>query len=180
MKKITALVIAIVCLAALSGCGKIALSGSEKTPRAEREEITQTESEGVPQEPFALTVTCGEESVKAWRGTYSWMYTGGGVESDSLSVLECKKSMEPLVLGDELTARLQFEVSPDSVSVLYWGEECWGSFEYYDEGEAVPVGGSDGEYTIELKSGSYIYQVYARWDSLENCGGSAYYGFYTE
>lgn len=143
--------------------------------------------------PPELQVLCGGNSVAALRGTTSWMYqnedgTGSGIESDSVHPLEAKEYMVPLLVNarNTLTARLDWPVNPDEVTVRCWSEDSWGK--PGSESEKIPVdvleidkvdGSWDMDYLVELKDGNYIYEVIAAWTSAPNYGGSVHYGFYT-
>lgn len=160
MKKVTALILAIVCLMALSGCGQ----------------------ESSRYGPFKLTVSCGEESVEAKIGTHSW-------SSPNYSAIACgsglpggKASMSCLSIDgtEQLTAKLEFEVIPDSVSVACWSGSYWDEGGSDTEKETVTVQRGEDGYTFPLKEGVYIYMVSAKWDYTGKYGGTIDYTFYTE
>ena len=134
--------------------------------------------------PPVLTVRCGENSVKALRGTYSWSYVqnghGVGVEADSVHPLEAKDSMSPLAVAREdssAVAQLEFEAAPDSVSVCAWDTALWNRTDV--EAQAVDVA-VDEELALTLLSYDAVYSVTATWDKEKDCGGTAHYSFYTE
>lgn len=163
-------------------------------------------SDLVLENPPALTVICGKESIETLRGTTSWMYqnedgTGTGIESDSMHPLQAKEFMTPLNIIptpyshiDPLMAYLQWDVTPDKVSVRCWSEDCWGQYGNYDDtSEDIEVQKLDieiahdsnetqrtADYTIRLKEGNHIYEVVAEWNSSDKCFGTAYYSFYTK
>ncbi|MCR5683688.1 MAG: copper amine oxidase N-terminal domain-containing protein [Clostridiales bacterium] len=147
----------------------------------------------VLKEPPALTVVCGEnKSIRALKGTYSWKYqkedgTEIGINADSMHPLTAKKYMQYLENLDSSRASLLWTTAPDDVSVRCWSEECWGQFDAKSENIPVEVFETealDGSYSrgfmIELKGGSCIYEVIAKWDSFEKYNGTASYSFYTD
>lgn len=140
------------------------------------------ESAGLGSKPPALTVRCGENSVKALRGTYSWSYVqdgqGVGVEADSVHPLEAKDSMSPLAVAREdssAVAQLEFEVAPDTVSVCAWDTAFWNRTDV--EAQAVDVAVDE---ELVLLPYDAVYSVTATWDKEKDCGGTAHYSFYTE
>lgn len=145
---------------------------------------SSNESAGLGSKPPVLTVRCGENSVKALRGTYSWSYVqdgqGVGVASDSVHPLEAKDSMSPLAVVREdssAVAQLEFEVAPNSVSVCAWDTALWNRTDV--EAQAVDVA-VDEELALTLLSYDAVYSVTATWDKEKDCGGTAHYSFYTE
>ena len=175
----------------------------EKTSNNSNKTIT---SDLVLEEPPALTVVCGNESIEALRGTTSWQYDNGngtftGINSDSMHPLQAKEFMTPLNIIptpyshiDPLETYLQWDVTPDNVSVRCWSEDCWGQYgDYNDTSEDIEVQkldieiahGSDetqriADYAIRLKEENHIYEVVAEWNSSDKYFGTAYYSFYTK
>lgn len=142
------------------------------------------EQAGLGSEPPVLIVHCGENSVKALRGTYSWSYVqngqGVGVAADSVHPLEAKDSMSPLAVvrdDDSAVVHLEFEVVPDSVSACAWDTALWNKTDV--EAQAVDVA-VDDEQTLTLLPYDAVYSVTATWDQENGCGGTAYYSFYTD
>ncbi len=173
MKKYPMLWLLPVLLLALCGCG------ARETPR----------NIG-PQDLPKLTVSTRGASTAATRGTCSWGLQMDGrpaphVMIDSLHVLDSREYLTPLQLsaGGPAEGFLQFDRIPDEVQVLRWSEDCWGQPEL--PGEAVEVslsapGGAAPCWSLELMGGNYIYQIYARWNTYDPGGGSAYFGFCTQ
>ena len=143
-------------------------------------------------EPPALTVVYGENSIEASRGTYSWTYqnedgTWTGIEADSMHPLQAKEYMPSLNLLPVIPSfvGMQWDTVPDKVSVRCWSEAYWG--QYDAESEEVPAkllcidssDGCDPYFSVELKDGSYVYEVIAEWNSAEAYSGKACYSFYT-
>lgn len=139
---------------------------------------------GLGSEPPMLTVRCGENSVKAWRGTYSWSYEedgkGVGISADSVHPLEAKDSMSPLVVAtDDASAvvHLEFEAVPDTVIVRAWDTALWNRNDADAQAVDVVV---NAEQTLALLPFDAVYEVTAIWTQENGCGGTAFYGFYTE
>ena len=167
MKKCVTVILALVLVLSLVGCG----FGAK-----------------ILQYPPELTVVCGEEKTEAMTGTISWRYRAGQqMRSITTSVphpLTLKEQLTPLVLPgtspEALMGSLEWEVMPDVVSACCWSGEIWGQPDA--AGEDVPVEtGTEAakQYTIPLKDGEYIYQVDAQWNSAEDYGGTVSFVFYT-
>lgn len=126
-------------------------------------------------EPPALMVASGGTKTRALLGTYSWMYkkddgTATGICADSAHPLQSRQSMKALdrSRSDSSVATLQFEVTPDVVSVYCWDASCWGT--YNVDGEPVTVEKVAAEFEgetsalnhfIVLRDGEHIYEVVA-------------------
>ena len=174
MKKLMAMVFALLLLLAGAGCTNT---------------VNDTDSD-ILKEPPALTVVCGDPSLEANRGTTSWQYknedgTSEGFNSDSLHPLQAKEFMTPLELPaddsvDQLEASLQWDVAPDQVSVHCWSEESWDQID--EESEEIPLNTQTTDAdssSIALKDGNYIYEIVAEWNGNEKYSGMASYSFYT-
>lgn len=177
-----------------------------KTPANRTSTDKSFSNDTVLQNPPDLIVNCGNESIEALRGTTSWQYDNGngtfsGINSDSMHPLQAKEFMTPLNIIptpyshiDPLMAYLQWDVTPDKVSVRCWSEDCWGQYgDYDDTSEEIEVQKLDieiahgsnetqrtADYTIRLKDENYIYEVVAEWNSSDKYFGTAYYSFYTK
>lgn len=160
MKRLAAIIMAIACLLALSGCGQ----GANKYG------------------PFKLTVTCGEASTEAKIGTHSWSSPKYSVDACGTGLPGGRDSMNCLGIAgaEQLTAQLDFEVIPDSVTVLCWSGDYWekGGTEVLSVN--VPVTKAADGYSFSLKDGVYIYRVSAKWEHTGKYGGTVDYSFYTE
>jgi hypothetical protein len=186
MKKMLLVMLAMLCLVALAGCGS-------KTVESDAPEALKI----VP----TLTVHCGENSTEALTGTQEWWYDNGDGSktsfiADSLHPLQCKEYMTPLTIlpstqsSQPITARLEFSVIPDSITARRWSvDSFYGPGEPVDDGyydvliyTLEPEGGTDDvrQFFIELPYGDYVYEVTALWESYEQFGGEVSYGFYTE
>ena len=132
----------------------------------------------VLEEPPVLSVVSDETAVTALLGTYSWQRknidgTFTSIEADSPHPLDCKELLSPPLETPEATAMLRFTENPDRiVSVQCWSDDHWSNLSA--DGEDVIL----NENTIELKSGGYIYEVVAQWDTDSGYGGTAHYSFY--
>ena len=118
-------------------------------------------------------------NVRALRGTSSWQYTNPdgtstGIEADGMHPLEAKQYM-PVLPAVKGKGWLQFDTTPDEVTVKAWPVSKWGDLNAVDEAIAVPVSGDK----ITLLEGGHIYEVFAKWTRFEEFGGTAYYSFYT-
>lgn len=132
----------------------------------------------------ATDLTSGQiNSVKAFRGSYTWSYDKGNGEmvstiADSMEMLDCADSMTPLrmpITGISYThyscgAALNFDVFPDRITVY-----CW------DLGSDAPARKNaelDDLYIVLQPN--YLYEVVATWDSSDVYNGVVCYGFRTE
>ena len=186
MKKMLLVMLAVLCLVALAGCGSTTVESN--APEALK--IVPT-----------LTVHCGENSTKALTGAQEWWYDNGdGTKTsfitDSLPILACKDYMTPLTIlpstqsAQPTTARLEFSVIPDSITARRWSvDSFYGPGEPVDDGyydvliyTLEPEGDTDDvrQFFMELPYGDYVYEVTAVWESYEQFGGEVSYGFYTE
>lgn len=189
MKK---LLLMILVLLICAGCTRV---GVESCPAAEEPGVENVispkeETPEVWERAPKLRVTDGVKEVQAIQCTTSWHYekpdgTGTGIEACGSGPLGSKEYMEPLVT-ESGRAWLNFELSPDSVSVQCWNAKHFGSYDV--EGERVNVevlvaddadGTSTKSFSIPLKKGSWVYEVTAKWERSKY-GGTVYFGFYTE
>lgn len=142
------------------------------------QDCTNFDAVVVLEQPPALTVVSDETSVAALLGTYSWQQrnidgTITDIRADSPHPLDCRDLLSPPLETAEATAALRFTQNPDKiVSIQCWSDSYW-SMPSAD-GENIIFNGN----TIELKSGGYIYEVVAQWDTDSGYGGTAHYSFY--
>ena len=173
MKKYASLLLLV--LFCLSGCGK-------------------KEAENTLSEPPVLTVTCGEESVEAMKGTFSWAYprqdgTAAIVIADALHPLEMETLLTPLTIRpsqmsriDPRTAYLLFDGPlPDTLQVYRWHDDAGDVYTVHLEAEKVDMGKVDGKhitaFQVQLDEEYGIYEVAAQWDDGEQEGGDVSYVF---
>ena len=142
MKKQSSLLLILMLLLVLAGCG----------------------AKPAPTEPPELTVTNAQgASITARSGSYDWDYEAGG--GQRTSAIAC--GMHPLdeTLRDSTpalempiavsasfyyTVTLDFgDCAPDSVTLRYWNEQCWGDTQATAEKLTVQRQ-DDGTYTAEL------------------------------
>ena len=191
MKKLMAFVFALTCVLGLAAC-----SAQEKQEETKYDLIPKSNAASqesvILKEPPALTVVYGEESTEALRGTSSWTYqnedgTWTGIEADSMHPLQAKEYMPNLTLLPAITsfAGMQWDTVPDKVSVRCWSEAYWGQYDAESEEVSAKVlcvdssDGCDPYFSVELKDGSYVYEIIAEWNSAETYHGKACYSFYT-
>ena len=87
--------------------------------------------------------------------------------------MDCKELLSPPLETAEATAALRFTEEPDEiVSVQCWRDSHWSDTSA--AGEDVAYSGT----AIDLRSGGYVYEIVARWDSDSGYGGTARYSFY--
>ena len=187
MKKLFAILLVLVSLTALAGCGN----------KLEEEDSTEEAMATVP----TLTIHCGENSVEGLDGLREWWYKDRKGETvhfiaDSLHILACKEYMTPLVIMPSTQsahlpmARLEFSVVPDAVTA-----RCWSVDSFYGPGEPVDDGYYEAliytlepepdmddtvKYYLEMPYEGRVYEIVATWNSYEDFGGEAHFGFYTE
>jgi len=132
-------------------------------------------------EPPALTVTCGMETIKALSGNYSWEnYMGGEIGSAVIACgahpLQCRDITPVIVLGEERTASLTFgdAPQPDKLEIICYSTDDWDNMDargkLKDIMASVPP-------EIRLDKGS-IYVVNAEWTAADGYGGKVEYSFY--
>ncbi len=172
MKRILILILtALICLSAFSGCG------NDYSEVPVDLEVTFSESlTSFPADVPVLFVGDGEQRIKAWRGTYSWIVESAdgisnGVNADSPHPLDLRESVPALALKKKTALTLSFEGRPTKITVKRYDLNAPG----YDDYETVEV----SEGTIEVKAGNYLYEVIATW-SGEKYSGTVYYAFRTE
>lgn len=130
------------------------------------------------EEPPALSVVSDHTSVSALLGTYSWQKKDSygnvtGIACDSAHPLDCKELLFPPYETPEATAVLMFAQDPDAIlSVKCWSDEYWGEPEASSENAVV-----NGN-VLTLKSGGYIYEITAKWNTENGYGGTASYMIY--
>ena len=85
--------------------------------------------------------------------------------------------MDPYA-GEPFEIRLNWDLTPDSVLVYYWGEECWGELEAEPAGRTRLEQNADGDYCFEPQAENCIYEVIASWRDGASYHGSVYYNFH--
>ena len=141
--------------------------------------VISENSSKFPSEPPTLTVSDGETTITAWRGTYSWMIEGedgmgSGITVDSAHPLDYKDSIETINLSQNTKLTLNFEAAPTSVSIKRYKLSATD----YDAFEKISA---SYNMIIEAKAGDYLYEVIAKWeDPSKSYSGTVYYAFCTE
>lgn len=130
--------------------------------------------------PPKLDVISGNVCNDTLLGTYSWQCknndgTFTNTEADSAHPLECGDLLTPFETT-ETNAFLRFGEEPDAIlSVRCWSDEHWS--DPSADSENVSVNGNK----IEIKTGGYIYEVIAEWNTEKSgYGGIAHYYFYIQ
>jgi hypothetical protein len=128
--------------------------------------------------PPALSVVCDNTAVDTLLGTYSWRLTHADgtftdILADSPHPLDCQDQLLKFETS-EATATLNFTEDPDTILSV----QCW-SDTYRSNSSASGEKVEHNKNTIALKSGGYIYEVVAQWET-EGGGGTAHYSFYIE
>lgn len=176
LKKIIAWSLTILLMLSMTACR----TGSEETtiPPTTNPPGSSGPSRPVMKEPPRLTVSFGGgDTFDAITGTYGWNYDNGdgtttGIEADSPHPLDLYEQLTPVETTVPFV-ELQFEVSPQSISVRCWDDTCWGNT------QAVPEDAVVSGNMLELKGHGYIYEVIATWTG-ENLAahGTVHYVFY--
>ena len=171
MKKRSSLLLILMLLLVLAGCG----------------------AKSAPTEPPELTVTNAQgASITAMGGSYDWDYeTGGGQRTGAIAcgmhpldetLRDSTPALEmPIAVSASFyyTVTLDFgDCAPDSVTLRYWNEQCWGDTQATAEKLTVQRQ-DDGTYTVELIPSVGIFEVDAQWDTEDYCG-RAFYSFCTK
>lgn len=170
MKKLLSLLLPLALALSLAACGE------------------KSADEAARQTPPTLTVTSANAcSVTLKSGSYDWTYTQGlqsmtDIACGAHPLDETSRDITP-VLGMPFavsaayfyTVTLDFsDNSPDSVSLRYWNDACWGDTEA--QAETLSAQRQDnGTFRAELPQSDGIFAVDALWD-----GSSATYTFCTQ
>ncbi len=130
--------------------------------------------------PPKLDVISDNDCNDTLLGTYSWQCKNNdgiftNTEADSAHPLECADLLL-LFETTETNAFFRFGEEPDAIlSVRCWSDEHWS--DPSADSENVFVNGNK----IEFKTGGYIYEVIAEWNTEKSgYGGIAHYYFYIQ
>ena len=141
--------------------------------------VISEDSSKFPSEPPTLTVSDGETTITAWRGTYSWMIEGedgmgSGITVDSAHPLDYKDSIQTIKVSKNIKLTLKFESAPTSISIKRYKLNATD----YDAFEKIA---DSYNMIIDAKAGNYLYEVIAKWeDTSKPYSGTVYYAFCTE
>ncbi len=172
MKKKAYLLIAFALALMLAGCG------AKKSIPAEPPELTVANAQGA--------------SITAMGGSYDWDYDlGNGQRSGAIAcgahpLDEMYRDSTPaLEMPIALSASSYYTVTldfggyaPQSVSLRFWNEQCWGDTEAKPE-KLFAERQDNGAYTVELIPSIGVFAVDASWDA-EDYKGTATYTFCTK
>ena len=171
MKRLFSLLFCAVMALALAGCG----------------------AKPAPTEPPELTVANAQgASITAMGGSYDWDYDlGNGQRSGAIAcgahpLDEMYRDSTPaLEMPIALSASSYYTVTldfggyaPQSVSLRFWNEQCWGDTEAKPE-KLFAERQDNGAYTVELIPSIGVFAVDASWDA-EDYKGTATYTFCTK
>lgn len=149
-------------------------------------------SEDVPldiQSAYSLTVSEVSDSVEAMMlGYHLIVKTSSGYTSsiaDAPTALQAHDSVPALNIQPTpfshrapFEASLIFSVVPESVRVRCWEKSLWTDDDAENKAETLTVTKDpDGSFTVKLKEGEYLYEVYVQWPSAAELSGSAFYTF---
>lgn len=189
MKKIIALLLAMVLAISLAACGE----EDTGTPDAPDTPGAEESGETTRQTPPELTVTGAQgASITAMGGSYDWDYDlGNGQRSGAIAcgahpLDEMYRDSTPaLEMPIALSASSYYTVTldfggyaPQSVSLRFWNEQCWGDTEAKPE-KLFAERQDNGAYTVELIPSIGVFAVDASWDA-EDYKGTATYTFCTK
>lgn len=126
--------------------------------------------------PPLLRIVCGENTPTVFQSDFCWSVKKDDETWDGW----CACCPHPLEWEDrlipfettEMTAILDFSAEPDRITVHCWSDKHWGNTDAENEEAAI------GENTIALKSGGYIYEIFAKWDIDRGYQGDVSYSIY--
>lgn len=170
MKKLLSLLLPLALALSLAACGE------------------KSADEAARQTPPTLTVTSANAcSVTLKSSSYDWTYTQGlqsmtDIACGAHPLDETSRDITPVLempftvsAAYFYTVTLDFgDNSPESVSLRYWNDACWGDTEAQAETLSAQRQ-DDGTYTVEMIPSVGIFAVDALWD-----GSSATYTFCTQ
>lgn len=170
MKKLLSLLLPLALLLSLTACGE------------------KSADEAARQTPPTLTVTSANAcSVTLKSSSYDWTYPQGLQSMTAIACgahpldENCRDITPVLEMPFTVSAAYFYTVtldfgdnSPDSVSLRYWNDACWGDTEAQAETLSAQRQ-DDGTYTVEMIPSVGIFAVDALWD-----GSSATYTFCTQ
>lgn len=142
--------------------------------------LNEGEALVILENPPALNVISDNTSNSTLLGTYSWQRknndgTFTNMEADCAHPLECM-DVQFQFETTQANALLRFAEEPDTIlSVRCWSDDHWS--DPTADSENVSLNGDE----IELKTGGYIYEVTAEWNTEKSgYGGVAHYSFYAK
>ena len=176
MKRVFWLLILILSVSLFAACGgKAAVTESTAGFLSVTQEV-------FPEAPPQMTVVCGEESVTAWRGSYSWhvLLEDGfrrGKQADSVHPLS-SSAVPVIAVGETTVVTLTFdipqgtEIPIQSIEVRRYRIDA----DDYEDYETVTTDGG----ALTLTAEDALYEVIASWDVSDGAyNGEAHYAFRT-
>ena len=140
--------------------------------------------------PPSLLIICDDQKIETMRGTSTWTCPS---DEDGTMMTICADCPHPLQAREymphldatEGAVCLIFDVYPDELHVCCWSDDCWGNTDAASESvtmaggcaRTVPDGCCIMLDSVQLKQGTYIYEVTAAWSSNEQYYGTACYSF---
>lgn len=169
MKKLLSLLLPLALLLSLTACGE------------------KSADEAARQTPPTLTVTSANAcSVTLKSSSYDWTYTQGLQSMTDIACgahpldENCRDITPVLEMPFAVSAAYFYTVtldfgdhSPDSVSLRYWNDACWGDTEAQAETLSAQRQ-DDGTYTVEMIPSVGIFAVDASWDADDYQGAATY------
>lgn len=132
--------------------------------------------------PPDLIVTCGDSTVTALTGGYTWESNDGGELENAVIAcgahpLQCRDITPVLEAAEFGTAVLTFGDAPlpDKLSVTSYGPGAWDNMDAH--GKAVDLAAS-APPEMKLASKGTIYVVNAEWTAADGYSGKVEYSFY--
>ena len=127
--------------------------------------------------PPQATLYHGEGTAPLMLSGFSWTYnnedgTAQTVIADALHPLSSKEFLTPIsVVGDYV--KLEFEDTPNTISVRCWPDTAWGSCD--TPSETV----NSYDFAFDVKPGGHVYEITATWNKAGNSsyGTANYYAY---
>lgn len=126
-------------------------------------------------QPPRMYVSAGSETLSPMRLAYCWTYQLNGYEvTNQTDALKATEALNvPILNTDTASATLLCEVEPQVLTVRCWAIGASAESIVYENYEKIAV--TDCE--ISLKTGSYLYEIYAEWTDVKGSYGNASYTF---
>ena len=183
-------------LALLPGCRPShssqppATASTTTMPQDEHPSTIPTKTPSIPTEPTVptspdivapvpeLVIVNGPHAISSLVTGYDWTVfvnetAENFVQDHADPLTHAIFPMLPHLAGDGIATTLQFESEPDSITVRCWPIEQQGNESAYDQFQIATVVNQQ----IQLKEGTYIYEVEALWYVNADGYGSTYYAF---
>ena len=112
--------------------------------------------------------------------SYKWTYHDGDnqITANADAVHPLQATTIPQLTYETMPATILFEAVPQKITVRCWDAKYQGDEAGYNRYEVIPTLEAHSNHCrIELKPGSYIYEVAAEWTDVHGSYGSASYVF---